>query len=104
MPAKTNIERVRAVWLVIGVMLGTCAWLPIGIHLGRVDMQSDLPSCLYLRRGYDSARPWGYDGKEGVDWFCTDIQGGGIYVSLAKWKRGYHSEPYENPELKSRTD
>lgn len=51
--------------------------------------KDEIPSCLYLRRPINSPiKPWGYDGKEGVDWYCNEISGGGYFVSLEKWKRG----------------
>ena len=47
----------------------------------------ELPSALYINRPKDSdVRPWGCDGKEGVDIHADEIAGGGLFVSLHKWK------------------
>lgn len=62
----------------------------IGVSMGYQKAKAEIPSCLYLDRprGND-CKPWGYDGKEGVDWHYDSIGGGGMYVDLSKWKRGW---------------
>lgn len=56
--------------------------------IGYQQAKYEIPSCLYLNRPrHNTVRPWGYDNKEGMDWYCSQIDGGGIYVSLEKWKR-----------------
>lgn len=61
-----------------------------GYQIGYRKAKDEIPSCLYLKRPRaNDVKPWGYDGKEGIDWYCDDIFGGGLYVSLHKWKRGW---------------
>lgn len=67
----------------------TCASLFVfTFWAGYTRAKSELPSCIYIERprGND-IKPFGYDGKEGVDVYADHISGGGIYVSLEKWKR-----------------
>ncbi len=59
----------------------------LGWQFGYAKAKSELPSCLYLNRPRSNyIKPWGCDGKEGIDYYCTEISGGGIYVSLHEWK------------------
>ena len=60
----------------------------IGYEHGQTDVRRSIPSCLLVNRPPSTNEPpWGYDGKVGVDIHGDEILGGGIYVSLAKWKR-----------------
>lgn len=58
-----------------------------GYRVGYAMAKREIPSCIYLQRPRtQDVKPLGYDGKEGVDWHCDRIEGGGLYVSLEKWK------------------
>lgn len=62
-----------------------CFAFALGDHYAR----AKLPSCLYLNRPRSNdVKPWGCNGKEGMDWHCDQIGGGGIYVDLSPWKCG----------------
>ena len=79
-------------WGVVAIVflwMGGCAGAHGGYKDGYAAAKEEMPSCLYLRRPSGSdVRPLGFDGKEGTDWFCFDIHGGGYYVSLEQWKKG----------------
>ena len=59
-----------------------------GFAVGYEQHKRELPSCLYLERPRaGNIKPWGCDGKEGIDWYYDEIEGGGLYVSLHEWKQ-----------------
>ena len=71
--------------LAVGSMLLLCRFC---YERGVNDTKAKIPACLYLERPrQNDVKPWGFDGKEGVDWYCSRISGGGIYVSLEPWKK-----------------
>ncbi len=52
------------------------------------DAVNQIPSCLYVDRpSANKVKPWGFDNKEGVDIHADLIAGGGVFVSLDKWKK-----------------
>lgn len=52
------------------------------------DAVNQIPSCLYVDRpSANKVKPWGFDNKEGVDIRGDLIVGGGVFVSLDKWKQ-----------------
>ena len=76
---------ITAGFVAVGSMLLFChsrAYLA-----GWNDAKADVPGCLYIDRDASACRPWGCDGKEGVDVRTDNIKGGGRYVSLEMWKR-----------------
>lgn len=77
------MTKFRAIIPIITLIIG----LKIGYLVGVKQTKDAMPSCLYLRRPqHNDVKPWGFDGKEGIDWYCDEIAGGGLYVSLQKWK------------------
>lgn len=75
----------------IKIVLGVCAIAVAGFLQGHMvgyrKAKAELPSCLYLNRPrQNDVKPWGCDGKEGIDWYGHDIVGGGILVDLSNWK------------------
>lgn len=81
--------------LIIGLIV--CVLMTIGIMKirykkgfedGAASVRNSLPSCLYINRPKENdIKPWGCDGKEGIDVVPDKIHGGGLYISLHKWKK-----------------
>ena len=71
-------------WLVIAALYGVHDM----VHdAGYNEAKDELPSCLYLMRPAQcGVKPLGVDMKEGIDWYCSEIERGGYFVSLEKWK------------------
>lgn len=68
--------------------LGCISGSTISYWYGYNESKDELPSCLYIMRPRcNNVKPLGYDRNEGVDWYCDDIEEGGIYVSLQRWKQ-----------------
>ena len=58
-----------------------------GFKDGAASVRNSLPSCLYINRPRENdIKPWGCDGKEGIDVTTDKIYGGGLFISLQKWK------------------
>lgn len=59
-----------------------------GYAVGKYEALKPIPSCIYIKRpSLGEIKPLGYDNRQGVDADFTEIQGGGYYISLEKWKK-----------------
>lgn len=85
-PCRTVLVHVKQFMKVIIALL----IFAVGWHSGRISgvrkTRAALPSCFYIGRATSAPRPYGCDSKEGIDIGFDNIDGGGIYVSLERWK------------------
>lgn len=60
----------------------------------------EIPSSLYIHRPrQNDIKPFGYDGKEGIDWYADEIHKGGLYISLQDFKMDQMSMPIIGPKV-----
>ena len=88
--ARDNQEGTKRMRIgrIVGLVCAFASVYWMGIIRGKQKARSQIPSCLYLQRpSINDVKPLGYDNKEGIDWHCDGIIGGGIFVSLEKWKK-----------------
>lgn len=78
--------RTYRVLIILWAILMAMFWL--GWLTGKHSALNKIPSCIYIKRpSLGDIKPLGYDNRQGVDASFSDIQGGGYYISLEKWKR-----------------